>query len=328
MQSIPFNKTGYEPFLDYIKAFAIICVLIGHTFPYLSVIGYGLWAGMQVPLFVLVQSFHSLKKPEVKLNWPKLFWRIICPWLLVEATIFSLLGMKRGFDTSLIFEFVNGGGGPGSYFPWIYLQIAIILKFIRPMFDDGSRIKQTIVAVGICEVFEVLCSLTNLPDWIYRVLAVRYFFLIFLAWIWVKDGIRMTKTNWTLSILSAASIVYFEYFASDTEPFFYDTAWKFHRWPCYFYVAFLLTCLLYQLHRLFRRSIFIDRFVKTLSKCSYEIFLVQMMVCKCMPLLTISANKYINYGFKVVLIFVVSIYGGLLFHTLYNKSLSRIKVSI
>lgn len=110
MQDIQFNKKGYEPLLDYIKAFAIVCVLIGHTSPWHEQIGYGLWAGMQVPLFVLVQSFHSLKRTEVKLNWGKLFWRIVVPYCFVQIAIILLLGIKKGFDNSLITKFVYGGG--------------------------------------------------------------------------------------------------------------------------------------------------------------------------------------------------------------------------
>ena len=62
MIKITFNKSGYEPFFDFIKAYAILCVLMGHTIPFLKETGYSLWYGMQVPLFVLIQSFHALKK--------------------------------------------------------------------------------------------------------------------------------------------------------------------------------------------------------------------------------------------------------------------------
>ena len=196
------------------------------------------------------------------------------------------------------------------------------------MFDKGSILKQTIFAVVICEALEVLCSLINLPDSIYRLLAIRYFFLFILAWIWVRDGIRMTKVNWAISILSAASIVFFGYFASDTEPFFFNTAWSIHRWPCYFYVAFLLTYLLYQLYILVRKSTLIDKFVKMLAKCSYEIFLVQMAACLFVPSIIDISNKYLNFGLTVSLIFIISILGGYLFNILYNKFLSRIKVKI
>ena len=110
MQSIQFNNTGYEPFFDYIKAYAIICVLIGHTISMVDNWASGLWVSMQVPLFVLVQSSHSLKKPAVKLNWSKLFWRIIVPYFMVQIAIFSLLGIYGGFNNSLIIKFVHGGG--------------------------------------------------------------------------------------------------------------------------------------------------------------------------------------------------------------------------
>lgn len=40
--SVVFNKTGYDPFLDFIKAYAIIMVLIGHTLPYVNGIGGGI----------------------------------------------------------------------------------------------------------------------------------------------------------------------------------------------------------------------------------------------------------------------------------------------
>ena len=59
--TITFNKSGYDPLIDFIKAYAILCVLMGHTFPYLKASVDSLWYGMQVPLFVLVQVVPVLK---------------------------------------------------------------------------------------------------------------------------------------------------------------------------------------------------------------------------------------------------------------------------
>ena len=130
---IAFNKTGYDPFIDFIKAYAIICVIIGHTFPNLYYIGYGLWAGMQVPLFVLVQAFHYLKKESSNVSIKKIFWRIFFPFILVEVFIFAtLLWIYHYNATELVHSYLIGcGTGPGSYYPWIYLQIALLLPFIR-----------------------------------------------------------------------------------------------------------------------------------------------------------------------------------------------------
>lgn len=81
--TIEFKKDGYEPFIDFIKAYAIITVLIGHTFDYHEYWGYSFWAGVQVPLFVLVQSFHVLKKESPKLDVVKLFKRVLFPYLII-----------------------------------------------------------------------------------------------------------------------------------------------------------------------------------------------------------------------------------------------------
>ena len=86
---INFNKTGYDPFLDFIKAYAILAVLLGHTFPFLDETGYFLWYGMQVPLFILVQVFHVLKKENYKLNLIQLFKRVFVPFIAVQVVILT-----------------------------------------------------------------------------------------------------------------------------------------------------------------------------------------------------------------------------------------------
>lgn len=108
---IKLKQDGYEPFLDFIKAYAIICVLIGHTLPAPDSWGYLLWAGMQVPMFVLVQSFHVLKKTEPSFCFKKLFHRIVLPFLIVTA-IFLLIETIRGnLSVNLIKSGVVNGGG-------------------------------------------------------------------------------------------------------------------------------------------------------------------------------------------------------------------------
>jgi fucose 4-O-acetylase-like acetyltransferase len=87
-QIITFNKKGYDSFIDFIKAYAIICVLIGHTLPHHDYWGYGLWAGMQVPLFILVQAFHCFKKESYSFSLKKVLWRVIIPFVAIQVIIF------------------------------------------------------------------------------------------------------------------------------------------------------------------------------------------------------------------------------------------------
>lgn len=107
---ITFNKTSYDPFLDFIKAYAILCVLIGHTFPLLHETGYPLWYGMQVPLFVLIQVFHVFKKDTYKVNIKKILQRILIPYFLVQILPLCYVLYQTAKGNNLICNYIMGGG--------------------------------------------------------------------------------------------------------------------------------------------------------------------------------------------------------------------------
>ena len=111
MKRIEFVKNGYDPFIDFIKAYAIICVLLGHTIPGTDKWGYFLWAGMQVPLFILIQTFHFYKK-ESNLNIKKIFVRVIIPFVFISAVTFFLRVLQGdiGVKSLIISGLANGGG--------------------------------------------------------------------------------------------------------------------------------------------------------------------------------------------------------------------------
>lgn len=334
---ITFNKEGYDPFIDFIKAYAIVCVLIGHTLFLHDYWGYGLWAGMQVPLFVLVQAFHGFKKESLDVNLKKIFFRVVLPYIIIQSIAFIYLLCK---DSSGIYSFIGGGGaGPGSYYPWVYIQIALLLPIVKKWIDK-NREHQTKVLISflvVCEVFEILFSVIDLSDRLYRLLAVRYFFLLYLAWIWVKDGIVINGLTIFLSILSFIAIVYFEYFSVDDEILFYKTAWKYHRWPCYFFVANFGGYLLRKLFEFLRASPFILRIIKLLAKCSYEIFLIQMLVIYVYPdetinelLMMVDVDNhllllFIQLVLKIIIVFTLSIYLGYYVNLYYNRIVNKSK---
>ena len=322
-KAVTFNHTGYEPFLDFIKAYAIIMVLVGHTFPYQNYVASNLWIGMQVPLFILVQSFHALKKDKPVFSFKKTMTRVFIPFLAVEAIAFVFMVFVMGCDyKELIYNYLTGGGiGPGAYFPWVYLQIAILLPMLRPLFNHGARWMQALIAIAVCEGLQVFASVIDIPAPIYRLLAFRYLFLIFLGWIWVKDGIRMNKTTLLLSLLSLTALIYFSYFQGNDEPLFYDTRLHSHRWPSYYYVAILFTYLLYLLYRKTYHYKFVEKSVRLLAKCSYEIFLLQMVVIAVCPAFSFIPEPHIEMVVRIASIFFISIYGGYLFNIAYNKLL-------
>jgi hypothetical protein len=105
-----FKKDGYDPFIDFLKAYAIICVLMGHTFPFLQETGYALWYGMQVPIFILIQAFHVFKKDVVELNLKKIILRIFIPYFIILSAEYIILFIHGVSIKALIGSLLYGGG--------------------------------------------------------------------------------------------------------------------------------------------------------------------------------------------------------------------------
>lgn len=325
MKQVTFVREGYDLFIDFLKAYAIICVLIGHTIPKPDLWGYLFWAGMQVPLFILIQTFHFYKK-DSKINVGKLLKRIVLPFTIVSCFTF-LIKLTFGcvsFKLLIINGIENGGGyGPGSYYPVIYIQVALLLVLFKPLLRRYN--KQTLfwIFLVISVACEVVCSILDVPDFLYRLLAIRYIFLLFLGWLWVKEGLKVNWQTTLLCILSFLTIVYFQYFSMtiDNEPWFFNTAWKAHRWPCYFYVSHGLVLMLYYVWQKIQMKEWVCTIAKKLASASYEIFLVQMAVISLFKCNTISIvdNNYVRYTLWLVIVWSVSILGGMYFHKVYKR---------
>ena len=332
---IKFQTTGHDEFIDFIKSYAILCVILGHTFPLLDKIGYGIWAGMQVPLFILIQTFHYLKKERnFKINISKILRRVAVPFIVAEILTFIVALLVKGESAStLIQEFIQKGGfGPGSYYPYIYLQITLLLPFfailLKHFNKSGQRsavgvnhLSLLIVFLFLSEGFEILFSLIDFPDTIYRILAIRYIFLLYLGWLWVKEGVIINKTTMLLSVLSLCAIIYFEYVPIDNEPWFYSTGWRFHRWPCYFFVANGFIAILHYIWKFLKNNKFIVNAVKTIASATYEIFLVQMSVIYLFTTksITFTSNIMLRYIIWLAIVWTISVGGGILINKIINR---------
>ena len=153
---------------------------MGHTIPFLKETGYSLWYGMQVPLFVLIQSFHALKKESYSFSIKKISKRIIYPFLLIQIIPIVYEFFINGYTNKLITSWLIGGVyGSGAYYPWIYLQLAFLLAIIRPYLEKGTKTLTLIVVLAICEGLEISTTIIGLPDWLYRLLAIIFILKIF-----------------------------------------------------------------------------------------------------------------------------------------------------
>lgn len=287
MLEVKLNNAGYDPFIDFLKGICIVWVVLTHSIPYewQHLIGFPFWGAQAVPLFLLIQSYHYFKKETPSsINWAKLFKRIVIPFLIAQAIILASIFVNyycfhSGYLTTPIMHWVKAGGdGPGSFYFWIYLQFALLLPCVGWI---QSRIKIPswgwfVVFIVASELLEILCSITNMPEWIYRLCAFRYIFLIYGGYLWAKEGIKLNWKTALLSVISIIAIYLLRYKQLTFEPWIFNTAWAYFHWFCYFWA---MCGLAYTTNILFKTGG--GRFtqiIQYLGKYSYEIFIFQMLV--------------------------------------------------
>lgn len=271
---------------------------------------------MQVPMFVLIQVFHAYKKGlKPVLNWTTLVKRICLPFVAVQAVIIGFKVLTGGGNKWIGF-LISGGYGPGAYYIWIYLQIAVLLVVLWPWLKKLSIRQALCIFLAISVCFEILFSVISLPDWVYRLLCVRYLFLMPLGMVWIEKGVEINWKTTALSVLSIVAVLFFVFTKYDLEPFFYNTGWEIHRWICYSHLPFLLTYCLFLIWNKIKKSSWIENAIKWTAARSYEIFLAQMVVFACFSAsaLAFLSNSHIRFATWAIASFIFSLLiGGLIY---------------
>lgn len=187
-----------------------------------------------------------------------------------------------------------------------------MLVVLWPQFKKLSLKQALLVFLVISVGFELLFSNINLPDWLYRLLCVRYLFLFPLGMVWIVNGVELNWRNTVLSILSIIAVLFFVFTKYNLEPFFYNTGWETHRWICYFYLPILLTYGLHLIWNSVKENQLVEKAVKWTAARSYELFLSQMAVLVCLPFAYFSVLIKGLLGFSIwaILVFALSIFFG------------------
>lgn len=234
-------KKGYDPFLDYLKGISILFVVLTHCLPNQDNILFSLWGDQSVPLFLLIQTFHAYKHGldnAVKIpNFVKLFNRIFKPFLILLFIEMFLLIMVFKKDSLQVIKsaVIAGGIGPGSYYVWIYIQFSLLLPIMAGVIKllnnfSISEGKICLLMITLSCFWELVCVYSHIPEWLYRLLFFRYFFLIYLGYLWVGKGICLNRSTLFLSMVSIVFILLFTYTSINFEPLFFHTNWKIYHW--------------------------------------------------------------------------------------------------
>ena len=284
---ITFNQDRYDPTIDYLKGLCILFVVMQHSMSPLlhRYILFALWGRFAVPLFILIQVFHAYKRihegKEIAFSFGKVWHRVIKPFLLVQVLllIYTFLFTEKSIWDIIEPMIYTGGMGSGGYYPCIYVQFAIVLPLLAPIFKKYGDSPYLLIAfIVLSQLLEVACCLLSMPEWLYRLCGIRYFFIVYLGYILVTKGFSLNTKNTIIAVISFFFVIFFSLFDYDLRPLFYtgSPAWKQCHWICYFYMCYLLLGALLSTYYLmpFER---LKNYVKLMGKYSYEIFMFQML---------------------------------------------------
>ena len=184
------TKRNRIEIFDYMKAFAIIAVVITHckfSLIQKTHISFTFVIGMAVPIFMLITGYNYAKsyqlrscKSFIELYNIKLllkrFIRIVLPFLIIFLLEFFLLEGKINSDNFLHF-FIRGGIGPGSYYFPVIMQIIFLYPFIyKILYKYKEKGLLALIFIEFLSIF--ICTKTNFNLKTYRLLAFRYLSLV------------------------------------------------------------------------------------------------------------------------------------------------------
>ena len=247
MELIDFKKNGYDPQIDYIKGICIIFVILTHSmYRYeLRPILFPYWGDTAVPIFIIIQAFHYFKKGlDIRMpNLSKLWKNIILPFIITLTLMFLALYFLYYEKTDGIFSpnLYWDKRGPGSYYIFIYLELAFIIPLFAPIIKKISKKWIFVFFIILSQLIEIVASITHCPDIIYRNLFIRYTFLIYIGYLIATKGLILNKLTLGSGCIGIISLYIFNYTDTDLEPFFYTSLynWKYCHWVYYLYIAYL-----------------------------------------------------------------------------------------
>ena len=279
------KKDGYDPFIDFLKGVCIIFVIINHCMPeiIMKYSGFMFWGVSAVPIFLLIQVFHAYKRGcnNTKVNYKKIWNKIalpffICQFIICIAFILKSHHAQLSDVITVISNWMKSGGyGPGAYYPWIYLQFAILLPLLSPIFKKNSPLF-CILFIMISQSVETACAYFHLPQLAYRLLFLRYIFIFYLGYLLATKGYALNKYTFGASVICLLVSFIIVYGGINLSPFIYDFVNPVCHWFCYVYIAYLLLFLLKLAYDHIPNGSF-QNYLLDAGKYSYEIFLFQIV---------------------------------------------------
>jgi hypothetical protein len=235
--------------------------------------------------------------PHIKLyftfsKFKKMFVRIFVPFILAQILLIILTVVSRNFSIKTFL--ISGGIGPGSYYPWVHLQLWFLMPFmfllIKKNFIAGSLFI-IFVSVIVNIVFSVISSADEfqLPFVsLYRLCVNRYLFIYPLIFLLVEKKIKYNILLFC-GFISAGFMFLISYKNINLEPIIFNSGWQMFEFPGVFYTL-LVFIFLYKIYELIPNVV--QMVIRKIGEKSWEIFNFQMIYFTFCRYLNI--NKYLN----------------------------------
>lgn len=317
--------------LDYLKALAMIGVIITHTTMSQEARGnllYPYFVTMAVPVFMVVSGYTNALAWERKSDTLKTYFKpdrmirklfsLYMPFLLIlilqcviRMGIYrNEMGMK-----DILYGVIVGGWGPGSY----YIPVLIQLVFCFPFCYLLIRRFKIVGAVSVICLqigFEYLIQSTGISEDIYRLLFFRYLVFVVLGMMLYQYRGRYDRETqadkkitgqmgWIALICGGLGAIYigmvaYAGYVPDLFRYWTDTSMPTVLW------TYLLVWL--ALHVMKRLPGAADACITGIGRSSYEIYLIQMTY-----FITGIDQKIPFTGFRILCNIVLCVSMGILF---------------
>ncbi|MGL4338773.1 MAG: acyltransferase family protein [Turicibacter sp.] len=272
-----------DQLLDFIKGLAIISVILIHNIPdaILDETYYWYHIGQAVPLFMMVTGYLGYQKYAnsnrvlpTRHDLFKVIRSVFIPFVVVTLIQIVCKLLLGTFNPESLEKY--GGIGPGSYYPYIFVQASIILPLIVYQFKlFRSQVISILMMIGICILLNIFIAAIDLPKDLYRLSILRYIFYIYLGCLWKKEGFSWS-IKWIIFIVTGGLFAWFQcYDFINLSPLIYNS-WRGYAWITAGYTVGVI--LVIQWFYGYVKEYRVANLICYLGKNSYLIFLTQLFV--------------------------------------------------
>ena len=323
-------KQNHLDFIDFIKGFATISVILLHTLPhrvlYDTFAVYHIWQAVPIFLFITFYlGFRNLEKKPFNFRdyytldrIKKIFLKLWLP-LIILAFFEAIFFMFCGTNDKAMGSLLCYNNGPGSYYIWLYMQIWLLLPLIYIL------LKKTGIILGGC----LLMILGHIGDFgietyfgiTPKFLCFRYIFMSVPALMYLR---RVNNKGTTF--LAIISIVYLYSMHYSEVPILIDPILP-NGWEAQTSLGFFYTLCLFVLLKKCYAKIKNTHFANCISNIghiSWEVFLVQMVLLGSGIVEYTSARLFVSPVLQVCYKVLIVLFSSLFFAKLYKRVLLAI----